>query len=83
MSGGVLCADSLEEISVLLVVKASQWTATKNIDAVLHSDRIPELFQSNRRLSVAQCPGIDEKGGSASLRHLFALSAFMSTVRIG
>src|SRR3954454_12496288 len=52
----MFCTDLLEDVAVYLAVKAAQGIPAKSIHVVLHNDLIPELFQPNRRFSLALRP---------------------------
>jgi hypothetical protein len=49
----MFCTDLVEDVAVYLAVKAAQSIPAKSIHVVLHNDLIPDLFQPNRRLSLA------------------------------
>src|SRR4051812_21948443 len=52
----MFCTDLLEDVVVYLAVKTAQWIPAKSIHVVLRNDLIPELFQPDRRLSLALRP---------------------------
>src|SRR5215467_11308169 len=55
MNSRMLCTDSSEEMTIHQAV-APERVSTLNIHIVAHSDLVPELLQTNRRLSFAKRP---------------------------
>ncbi len=50
------CTDSLENVAVLLRVKAAQWIPTQNVHIVCLGYFVPEVFDANRRLCITSRP---------------------------